>query len=468
MNDPTQAVPIPGAGQVGALEHSGRLLGGRYRLQAIAGRGGMAEVWRAVDTVLDRVVAVKLFTPGSGDPAGPIRQQAEMKLLAGLNHPGLVTVYDAGVDQTSVGERPYVVMEYVDGPTLASRLAAGPLPAASVAAIGSILADALDYVHARGVVHRDLKPANVLLGRSAAPGLPDATPTTVKLADFGIARAVDDARVTKTGMTVGTASYLSPEQVRGERITPASDIYSLALVLLEAFTGHVEYPGSPVEAAIARLTRDPIIPGSVGPVWGPLLAAMTARDPASRPVASQVADRIRLTPGAARNATGTAFLPPTDKTRVGLAPLAVVPPVRVAYRDEAAAVADPVLDADGRRIWPWVVAVAIVAILAALLAAALSTGGSAPVTPTTSAPTASAQSTPTSTPPSTGPPTPSASPPSTAAAPTPTPTPSPTPTPTPTPTTGPTPTPSSSPTPLPSTTAPASPGGSAMPTTPVP
>ncbi|MHA3703410.1 serine/threonine-protein kinase [Jatrophihabitans sp. YIM 134969] len=431
MTDPTAAMPIPepedrgpGGGNGGGTGGGngggpgGTVLGGRYRLESVAGRGGMAEVWRARDTVLDRVVAVKWFTPGAGDVAAPARQQAEMKLLAGFNHPGLVTVYDAGVQETPMGDRPYVVMEYVDGPTLAARLARGPMPVPAVIALGSSVAGALAYVHERGVVHRDIKPGNILL-----EGGDDAGPTTVKLADFGIARLVDDARVTKTGMTVGTASYLSPEQVRGEEITPKSDVYSLALVLLEAFTGTVEFPGSPVEAAVARLNRDPVIPGTLGPVLGPLLAAMTARDPGLRPTAREVVDRLAGTTGAvsgpasstttyipAGGTAATAYIPPTGgvpRPIVASLPPEPMPPVRPLADD------DP-LDRPERAprpIWPWIVAIALLIIIGAVVAFAVTSGGGddpAGTTTTTPAATTSAPTTPSAT--TTAPSTPSDTP----------------------------------------------------------
>ena len=424
MSDPTAAMPIPEPGDGGGSGNGGgsgdgtsggTVLGGRYRLENVAGRGGMAEVWRAHDTVLDRVVAVKWFTPGAGDVAAPARQQAEMKLLAGFNHPGLVTVFDAGVQPTPMGDRPYVVMEFVDGPTLAARLARGPMAATAITAIGSSVASALAYVHERGVVHRDIKPGNILL-----EGGDDAGPTTVKLADFGIARLVDDARVTKTGMTVGTASYLSPEQVRGETITPKSDIYSLALVLLEAFTGTVEFPGSPVEAAVARLNRDPVIPGSVGPVWGPLLASMTARDPALRPTAREVADQLVGSPGATSPSTATtsfipaagfgeatgatAYIPPTGGVPrpivASMPPSEPPPPVRPMTDDDGYGAAER----PPRPLWPWIVAVLLLIIVGAVVAFALANtnggdGGSDPTsTPTTpSVPTSASTTAPSTT-----------------------------------------------------------------------
>ena len=254
------------------------LVGGRYELGAVVGSGGMAQVRRATDTVLGREVAVKVFRDDL-DEDSAARARAEMQTLAGLTHPNLVAVHDAG---TSENSQPYLVMELVEGPTLAACCMDGSLTADRVAQIGAGLCDALDFVHNRGVVHRDVKPANILLA-----------PSGVKLADFGIARIVDGARHTGTGLTVGTAPYLSPEQVTGEPVGPPADVYALGLVLLECLTGHREYSGGPVETALARLHRQPEIPDSLPEPWPGLLRAMTARKASHRPSAADVARALR-------------------------------------------------------------------------------------------------------------------------------------------------------------------------------
>jgi serine/threonine protein kinase len=239
----------------------------RYELGEVIGVGGMARVHRARDTQLDRDVAVKVFRTDLDDEAQS-RAQQEMQTLASLSHPGLVTVHDAGPG--------YLAMELVEGPTLAAARSV------DLVRVGAEVADALAYVHSQGVVHRDVKPANILLSDGGA-----------KLTDFGIARVLDGARHTSTGLTVGTAPFLAPEQVTGDPVTPATDVYALGLVLLECLTGRREYDGSPVEAALARLTRRPDVPDTLPDPWPGLLRAMTARMPSMRPTAAEVAFVLR-------------------------------------------------------------------------------------------------------------------------------------------------------------------------------
>ncbi|WP_312178503.1 serine/threonine-protein kinase [Arthrobacter sp.] len=265
------------------------LLGQRYRTAELIGAGGAASVHRATDENLGREVAVKLFRPTVQEDDDYRRQHTETLLLATLNHPGLVTLLDAGLHHDDDGHvLNYLVMELVDGPDLRRTLKSGPLPAVSVASLGADLADALAYVHTMGVIHRDVKPANILL----YPQEHDSR-LYPKLTDFGIARLVEATVATAHGATIGTANYLSPEQAQGGTVQPSTDIYSLGLVLLESLTGEKAFPGPIVEAAVARLLRDPEIPSSLGEDWVELLRAMTARLPDVRPTAQEAAAALR-------------------------------------------------------------------------------------------------------------------------------------------------------------------------------
>jgi serine/threonine protein kinase len=262
------------------------VLDGRYRLGEVIGRGGMSSVYTARDENLGRDVALKLFAPQAADADELRRQEAEIKLLATLNHPSLVTLFDAGVD-TRV-PRPFLTMELVAGQDLRGRLRHSRVPLEELAVIGAGIADALAYVHGLGIIHRDIKPANILLVQ-VRPG----EPVRPKLTDFGIARIVDGTRLTATGTMVGTAAYLSPEQAMGSPLSPATDIYSLGLVLLECIKGAVEYPGSAVESAVARLHRAPGIPADLPAEWQHLLASMTTLDPLDRPTAADLEIALR-------------------------------------------------------------------------------------------------------------------------------------------------------------------------------
>ena len=275
---------------------------GRYELGPTLGTGGMSQVFRAHDNLLGRDVAVKLFG-ASVDPHGPARVRAEMRTLAGLSHPALVAVYDAGTDLPPSGApRAFLVMALIEGPSLAHLLVDGPLPAEQVCNIGYRVAEALEFVHARGIVHRDVKPANVLLDQD---GL-------AYLADFGIAQGIEQPTLTMTGQILGTAAFLSPEQVRGDRVTTASDIYALGLVMLEALTGRREYPGTTIETALARLSRTATVDATLPAMWRELLAAMTAMDPRDRPRSAEVATALRGLPPFALSDTSLTAARPAD------------------------------------------------------------------------------------------------------------------------------------------------------------
>ncbi|WP_228545969.1 serine/threonine-protein kinase [Microcella flavibacter] len=264
----------------------GELVAGRYRVERLIGRGGMSTVYEAADENIPRRVALKVFRPELTDDDDMRRHEGEVGVLASLNHPGLVTLFDAVADEDGSA---VLVLELVTGNDMRTAMDAGPLPGEEVAVIGAAVADALAYSHDRGIVHRDVKPGNILVPERASAD----TGARAKLADFGIARLIDETRMTATGSVLGTAHYLSPEQAVGGAVGPASDVYSLGLVLLEALTGERAFPGSGVESAAARLARDPILPARLAPVWVELLRGMTAREPDARLSAREAAELLR-------------------------------------------------------------------------------------------------------------------------------------------------------------------------------
>jgi len=253
-----------------SLSTSREPLAGRYRLDKLIGTGGMGDVHRAWDTRLSRFVAVKLFR-STLDATASRRFDSEVRTLAGLSHPALVSVYDAGTSEST----PFLVLQLVEGRTLHDRIGDGPLTPDEVRDLGARLADALAYVHTHDVVHRDIKPSNILLD----------TADTAYLADFGLARLTGATRLTSTGELMGTAAYLAPEQVRGKNLGFPVDIYALGLVLLECLTGYREYEGTEVESAVARLHRPPDIPRTLPGDLVRLLTRMTALTPRRRPTA---------------------------------------------------------------------------------------------------------------------------------------------------------------------------------------
>jgi hypothetical protein len=261
-----------------------RLIAGRYRLGEPIGEGRRAAVFEALDPMLHRDVAVKVYRPSSSSLGDVRLQEAEARLLAGLNHYALTTLFDAGVDTAEAGRpRVYLVMERIPGVDLKRRIQRdGPLTPAQVAFLGFDLAEGLQYVHEHGFLHRDIKPANVLIADRSID-----TRIRGKLADFGISTLIGSSE--QDGWSSGTAQYLSPEQVDGQEPTPASDVYALGLVLLEALTGSVAFPGSQEESALARLDRDPTVPASVPTELADVLRRMTALLPQDRPSLEEAA-----------------------------------------------------------------------------------------------------------------------------------------------------------------------------------
>src|SRR5499433_2991758 len=233
-----------------------RLLGGRYELDGIVGRGGMAEVFRARDIRLDRVVAVKTLREDlARDATFQARFRREAQSAASLNNPSIVAVYDTGEDNEGPSHVPYIVMEYVDGRTLRDLLRDDRrlLPERALEITDGVLR-ALEYSHRNGIVHRDIKPGNVMLTRSGQ----------VKVMDFGIARAVSDAQMTmtQTAQVIGTAQYLSPEQAKGEQVDSRSDLYSTGCLLYELLTGRPPFVGDSPVAVAYQHVREPAAPPS--------------------------------------------------------------------------------------------------------------------------------------------------------------------------------------------------------------
>src|SRR5580692_5451220 len=246
-------------------------LGDRYQLDQPIGSGGYSEVWRASDTVLSRSVAVKMLHPGYAQHADVLaRFQAEARHAGAMAHQNIARVYDYGEPEA---EQPFLVMELVEGPSLAQVLTGGPLGAAQTMDVIAQAACGLQAAHAEGLIHRDIKPANLLL----APG------GTVKITDFGIAHAVGSAPITLTGMLLGTPGYLAPERAMGERATPASDLYSLGMVAYECLSGAPPFRGTALEVALAHRDRPlPPLPPTARDDVCAFVMRLTAKDPACR------------------------------------------------------------------------------------------------------------------------------------------------------------------------------------------
>ena len=265
-----------------SLSLNAEVLASRYRLESLIASGGMGAVWRAVDLVLDRPVAVKLLPAELAQhPDTVARFRAEARHAAGLSHPAIAQVYDFGEGS---GDNPaFIVMELIDGPPLTDLIARRPLPPDEVLDVIAQVAGGLAIAHAAGVVHRDIKPGNLLIDRA---GL-------VKITDFGVAYAVGSAPLTRAGTLIGTPAYLAPERIAGQPAGPASDLYSLGMVAYECLAGRVPFTGTAMEIALAhRLQSLPPLPASIPPELDRLITDLTARDPAHRPPgAAEVAAR---------------------------------------------------------------------------------------------------------------------------------------------------------------------------------
>ncbi|WP_433561989.1 PASTA domain-containing protein [Nocardia sp. CA-151230] len=265
----------------------GQMLEGRYRIDAPIARGGMSMVFRGVDTRLDRPVAIKVMDPKfAADPQFLTRFELEARAVAKLKHPSLVAVYDQGVD----GDHPFLIMELVEGGTLRELLRErGPMPPHAVRAVAEPVLYAIGVAHAAGLVHRDIKPENVLISDSGE----------VKIADFGLVRAVAEAKITSDSVILGTAAYLSPEQVTSGTADARSDVYSAGVLIFEMLTGRTPFTGdNSLSIALQRVEKDVPSPGrlisGVPPEIDELVAHATAREPMHRYTdATEMANDLR-------------------------------------------------------------------------------------------------------------------------------------------------------------------------------
>jgi eukaryotic-like serine/threonine-protein kinase len=328
---------------------SGSVLGGRYRVEARIGSGGMGEVYRGVDTVLDRTVAIKILLPQfARDVSFVDRFRREAQAAARLNHPNLVGIYDSGAD----GETQFIVMEFIQGRTLEDFMSSGGrFTAVHAVEVAEKICDALAYAHVAGVIHRDIKPANVMVTRKGE----------VKVMDFGIARIVAGPQTApQTSAVLGTAAYISPEQAQGQPVDGRSDIYSLGAVLYEMLTGKPPFTGdSSVAVAYKQVNESPVLPSVANREVSPLLDAVLMRALAKNP--------------ANRYQTADEFRADLERARLGQDVLATpLMPVggdatQVINRPQATAVLPPQESppGSGRKVWLGVlIGIIVVAVLA--------------------------------------------------------------------------------------------------------
>ncbi|MEO5837386.1 MAG: serine/threonine-protein kinase [Acidimicrobiales bacterium] len=337
-----------------------QLLAGRYELGEVLGRGATGVVHRGRDRVLRRDVAIKLLYPDlAREPETSARFQQEAQLAARIHHPNAVAIFDTGVHDG----QPFIVMECLPGETLATRIAAHPLPVDEVCEIGAQLLGALADAHTRGVLHRDIKPSNLLL-----------TPTgSVKVADFGIATEADRHSLTSVGFVVGTLAYLAPERLRGVPATAQSDIYAAGGVLYESLTGHKPFGGTTAAEILDQITHGSLTDiASLRPDINPAVAQVVLRALAKEPAARFAsASEMATALAAARSTSNPTVLAPVAVTDPALAATTIIPLTEIG----------PVRN---RRSMVFVAVVAALAL--ALGAAAFASRDGGLPTPTTTAP----------------------------------------------------------------------------------
>jgi serine/threonine-protein kinase len=293
----------------------GELISDRYEIEDRLGSGGMSSVFRATDTILERTVAVKILAEHlSDDERFVARFRREALAVAKLVHPNIVQVYDTGIE----GDRHYIVMEYVKGKSGAQLLQSnGRLDTESAVEIGIQACAGLDYAHRHGIIHRDVKPGNLMILGGPAGGGSDMT---VKLADFGIARAEAQSRITQVGSVVGTAAYLAPEQARGDEATPSSDVYSLGVVLYQFLTGRLPYEGASLaELAVRQQSEQPLHPSSYSDdvpqsVGEAVLVALESDANSRFAAAGELADALRRGLGGESPTASTRVMAGDDPT----------------------------------------------------------------------------------------------------------------------------------------------------------
>jgi eukaryotic-like serine/threonine-protein kinase len=330
----------------------GTVVDERYRLERKIGAGGMADVWLADDTELDRRVAVKILHDRfAQDKEFVQRFQREAQSAAGLQHPNVVGIFDRGAFRDTY----FIAMEYVDGPSLKDLVKGGMGIQEAISFIRQVL-NAARFAHRKGIVHRDLKPQNVLIDDEGR----------ARVADFGIARAGENSDITATGSVMGTAQYISPEQAQGKETTPRSDIYSIGVMLYEALTGRVPFEGeSAVAVALKQVSEAPRRPSAINPNIPPALDAVVMRALAKDPDARfKDADAFLKALDAAERAPDT---PRAEDT----AAYAAVSPEGVAEVPVAEEEYEYFERRDRRRRWRWVIVALLAAAVAGLVAFAL-------------------------------------------------------------------------------------------------